>query len=53
MMQNLEPGRPMEIDVLVGSVQELACLTGVATPIIDSVLELVKICARLAGCYDG
>jgi len=53
MLQDLELGRPMEIDALVSSVQELALLTGVATPAIDSVLAMVKMRARLAGCYDG
>jgi len=53
MLQDLELGRPMEIDALVSSVQELARLTGIATPTIDSVLALVKMRARMAGCYDG
>lgn len=53
MLQDLELGRPMEIDALVSSVQELARLTGIATPTIDSVLALVKMRARQAGCYDG
>ncbi len=51
MLQDLELGRPMEIDALVSSVQELARLTGVATPTIDHVLAMVKMRARLAGCY--
>ena len=49
--QDLELGRPMEIDAIVSSVQELARLAGVATPLIDSVLALVKSRARLSGCY--
>ena len=53
MLQDLELGRPMEIDALVASVQELARLTGVDTPTIDHVLAMVKMRARLAGCYDG
>lgn len=53
MLQDLELGRPMEIDALVSSVQELAHLTGVATPTIDRVLAMVKMRARLAGCYKG
>ncbi|MCZ6846141.1 MAG: 2-dehydropantoate 2-reductase [Alphaproteobacteria bacterium] len=53
MLQDLELGRPMEIDALVSSVQELARLTGVATPTIDRVLAMVKMRARLAGCYKG
>ncbi|MCZ6455457.1 MAG: 2-dehydropantoate 2-reductase [Alphaproteobacteria bacterium] len=53
MLQDLELGRPMEIDALVSSVQELARLTGVATPTIDRVLAMVKMRARLVGCYKG
>jgi len=42
MLQDLERGRPMEIDALVGAVQELGRLTDVATPAIDLVLALVR-----------
>ena len=52
MLQDLELGRPMEIDALVTGVQELGRLTGVATPAIDIVLALVRQRARLAGCYQ-
>jgi len=51
MLQDLERGRPMEIDALVSAVQELGRLTGVPTPNLDAVLALVKLRARLAGCY--
>ncbi len=53
MLQDLELGRPMEIDALVASVQELGRIVDVATPAIDIVLGLVRQRARLAGCYDG
>ncbi len=53
MLQDLELGRPMEIDALVASVQELGRIVDVPTPTIDTVLGLVKQRARLAGCYDG
>jgi 2-dehydropantoate 2-reductase len=49
MLQDLEAGRPMEIDALVGSVQELGRLTGLPTPTIDAVLALVRLRARTAG----
>jgi ketopantoate reductase len=42
MLQDLERGRSLEIDALVTAVQELGQLTGVATPVIDAVLALVK-----------
>ena len=51
MLQDLERGRPMEIDALVASVQEVGRLTGSPTPTIDAVLVLVQQRARLAGCY--
>ncbi|MFQ5971356.1 MAG: 2-dehydropantoate 2-reductase [Alphaproteobacteria bacterium] len=53
MLQDLELGRPMEIDAMVTAVQELGRLVAVATPTIDAVLSLVKMRARVAGCYDG
>ena len=51
MLQDLEAGRPMEIDALVSSVQELGRLTGTPTPTIDAVLALVRLRARTAGLY--
>lgn len=51
MLQDLERGRPMEIDALVTVVQELGRLTGRPTPSLDIVLALVRQRARLAGCY--
>ena len=51
MLQDLERGRPLEIDALVTAVQELGRLTGVATPLIDVVLALVRQRAHLLGCY--
>lgn len=53
MLQDLERGRPMEIDALVTAVQELGRLTGKATPTIDAVLPLVRRLAIERGCYPG
>ena len=53
MLQDLDQGRPMEIDALVGSVQELGRITDTPTPTIDTVLALTKLRARSAGLYDG
>jgi 2-dehydropantoate 2-reductase len=53
MLQDLELGRPMEIDALVTAVQELGRLTAKPTPTVDLVLALVRQRARLAGCYPG
>ena len=46
MLQDVEAGREPEIDALVGSVVELARLTGTPTPHIDSVHALVKLLAH-------
>jgi len=51
MLQDLEKGRPMEIDALVTAVQEMGRLVGEPTPAIDTVLALVRQRARVAGCY--
>jgi 2-dehydropantoate 2-reductase len=53
MLQDLETKRPMEIDAVVGAVVEVARMAGVATPVIDAVLALVRRRAREAGCYEG
>ena len=51
MWQDLDQGRPMEIDALVKSVQELGALTKTATPTIDTVLALTQLRAKTAGLY--
>ena len=53
MLQDLDQGRPMEIDALVGSVQELGRITGTPTPAIDIVLALVQLRAQVAGLYGN
>lgn len=53
MLQDLERGRPMEIDPLVTVVQEMGRLTGVPTPALDTVLALVAQRAKIAGLYDS
>ncbi|WP_299685442.1 2-dehydropantoate 2-reductase [uncultured Tateyamaria sp.] len=51
MWQDLDMGRPMEIDALVTSVQELGALTGTPTPTIDTVAALTKLRGKVAGLY--
>jgi 2-dehydropantoate 2-reductase len=51
MLQDLERGRPMEIDALVSAVAELGRAVDVPTPTIDMVQALVIARARAAGCY--
>lgn len=48
MWQDLEAGRPMEIDALVTAVQELGRLTETPTPTVDIVLALVQLRAKMA-----
>lgn len=51
MLQDLERGRPMEIDAVLGAVVELGRLTGRAMPTCEMVLAMTRERARLAGCY--
>jgi 2-dehydropantoate 2-reductase len=51
MLQDLAAGRPMEIDALIGSVQELGRLTNTPTPTVDTVLALITLRGRVAGLY--
>ena len=46
MLQDLEAGRELEIDALLGAVVELARLTHTATPHLDAVHALTKLLAR-------
>jgi len=52
-LQDLERGRPMEIDALVTVVQEMGRMTETPTPTIDLVLALVQQRARVAGLYPA
>jgi 2-dehydropantoate 2-reductase len=51
MLQDLELGRPMEIDALLSVVVEMGDLVGVDTPLLDAILALVIQRAQSAGCY--
>ncbi|MEO0863291.1 MAG: 2-dehydropantoate 2-reductase [Pseudomonadota bacterium] len=53
MLQDLDQGRPMEIDALVTSVQELGRITDTPTPTVDTVLALIQLRARSAGLYGA
>ncbi len=53
ILQDLELGRPMEIDGIYTVVQEVARLTGVATPLLDLLLALMKVRARGRGAVRG
>jgi len=53
MLQDLERGRPMEIDPLITVVQEMGRLTKIPTPALDAVLALVAQRAAIAGLYEA
>ena len=51
MLQDLDKGRPLEIDALLTSVREIGRLVDVDTPNIDAVLALAQQMGRVAGVY--
>jgi 2-dehydropantoate 2-reductase len=51
ILQDLELGRPMEIDGIFDAPLEMARMAGVATPTLDLLVALVKVRARAAGLY--
>jgi 2-dehydropantoate 2-reductase len=46
MLQDVEAGRDLEIDALLGAVIELARLTNTPTPHLDTVYSLTKLLAK-------
>ena len=53
MLQDLESGRTLEIDALVGAVQEIGRHLGLSTPNIDALLGLVRLLAQGRGLYPS
>ncbi|MBY0382969.1 MAG: 2-dehydropantoate 2-reductase [Xanthobacteraceae bacterium] len=51
MLQDVDKNRPIELDALLTSVQELGRLTEVPTPHINAVLALAKQMGRVRGIY--
>ena len=51
MLQDVEAGRAVELDALVGAVRELGQLAGVPTPWTDALLGLARLHARVRGLY--
>ncbi|WP_299514439.1 2-dehydropantoate 2-reductase [uncultured Limnohabitans sp.] len=51
MLQDVDAGKPVELDALVASVRELGQLTKVATPFTDALLGLSRLHARGLGLY--
>ncbi|MFV0678755.1 2-dehydropantoate 2-reductase [Ottowia sp.] len=51
MLQDVDAGRAVEIDALVGAVRELGQLTDVPTPFTDALLGLSRLHAQIRGLY--
>ena len=51
MLQDVEAGRPIELDAIVGSVVEVAERVGVPTPFINAVFGAVRVRARALDLY--
>jgi 2-dehydropantoate 2-reductase len=51
MLQDVDGGKPLEIDALVAAVREIAGREGIETPNIDALLGLVRTRARVLGLY--
>ncbi|MEY2653621.1 MAG: hypothetical protein RLZZ524_649, partial [Pseudomonadota bacterium] len=51
MLQDLDAGRPLEIDGLVAAVREIGQRLDLATPHTDALLGLVRLMARVRGLY--
>ena len=51
MLQDVEAGRGVELDAIVGAVREIARRVGVATPVIDGLLGITRLFARGRGLY--
>lgn len=53
MLQDIEHGRPIELEALVGSVVELGALTGTPTPAIGAVYALTSLLAKTLNATHG
>ena len=53
MLQDVEHGKPVEIDALLTVTRDLGLLVGVPTPSIDSVLGLARLRANGLGLLDS
>jgi 2-dehydropantoate 2-reductase len=53
MLQDVEHGRSLELDALIGAVVELGRITGTPTPHIDAVFACASLLARTLQAEDG
>ena len=53
MLQDLQRGRPIEIDILENSVTAMSRIADIPTPTIDALTALTKLKGRIRGVYGG
>jgi 2-dehydropantoate 2-reductase len=53
MLQDVEAGKPVEIDVLLSAAREIGMRVGEPTPQLDALLGLARLHARTRGLYSG
>jgi 2-dehydropantoate 2-reductase len=53
MLQDVEAGRAIEIEALVGSVVELGRITGTPTPSIDAIYAATRLLAHSLAAQHG
>lgn len=51
MLQDVEAGRPIELDALVGAVREIGQHLGEATPNMDALMGLTRLMGQMRGLY--
>ena len=51
MLQDLEAGKPLEIDALLGAVHEIGLQVGVPTPVVDGLLGLTRLLGATRRLY--
>lgn len=51
MLQDVEAGRPIELDALVGAVREIGRYLGVDTPSMDALMGLTRLMGKMRGLY--
>lgn len=52
MLQDVEAGRAIELDALLGAVQEIGQRVGVATPNVDALFGLTRVFGSVRGVYS-
>lgn len=51
MLQDVDAGRPIELDAIVAAVREIAARVAVATPNLDALFGLTRLMGRVRGLY--